>query len=591
MDYQVIIVLSVILLILISLYLNKIGIALTFFLGNLIFGLTGILKPEEILAGLANQQVIVIILLLFLGEVIRKTSVIEIVFSALFKRAKNYRLFIVQLMLIVAVFSIFLNNTPIVAVMLPFVFAWGKQNKVSVSLLLIPLSFAAILGGTSSLIGTSTNLIVNGMVMDQNIIPNLPQIDLFDFAPVGLTMTGIGILYFLFFGKTLLRERHSIRTDKIVEDNKMFYLEAEVRIGSKLINKTIEEVNFDEKKDIKLMEIHRENKIINDPEKHFKLQLGDKLYFTGISSKLAEMSEDMSGLTFPQVGLLHKQRQKEITEIVISHNSSLINKTMGKIRFRGRFDSAPIAIHRNGESFYGNISEIKLRAGDLILLLSGKNFPRLSETSDFYILSKVREMFKFPTWKVLVLFLGLGTAITISALGYATLFILLAVLTAILVIINMVSPKDIHKQINFNLYIIIAFSLSLGTAIMKTGTAEYIANFFDTLAPFGPIGLMFAIYLVTAILAAYITNQGAVALIFPIALTLALQHGFDPKPFILLVAYAAAANFMTPIGYQTNIMVYGPGNYTFKDFFRVGLPLTIIYMFVAVFILYQIYFK
>ena len=162
---------------------------------------------------------------------------------------------------------------------------------------------------------------------------------------------------------------------------------------------------------------------------------------------------------------------------------------------------------------------------------------------------------------------------------------------AILVIIDMISPKDIHKHIDFNLYMIIALSLSLGTAVMKTGTADFIANFFDTIAPFGPIGLMIAIYFITAILAAYITNQGAVALIFPIALTLALNHGFDPKPFILIVAYAAAANFMTPIGYQTNIMVYGPGNYSFKDFFRVGFPLTIIYMFVAVTILYQIYFK
>ena len=591
-NYQIIIVLVVIILILISLYLNKIGIALTFFLGNLIFGLTGILKPEEILAGLANQQVIVIIMLLALGEVIRRTSVIEIVFSALFKRAKSYNIFILQLMLLVAIFSIFLNNTPIVAVMLPFVIAWGKQHKVSVSLLLIPLSFAAILGGTSSLIGTSTNLIVNGMVMDQNIIPNLPQIDLFDFAPVGLTMTGIGILYFLIFGKKLLRDRHSVRTDKIVEQDKMFYLEAEIRMGSKLIDKTIEEANFDEKRGIKLIEIRRNDETFKDPEKTFTLQLGDKLYFTGISSEIAEISDDISGLSFPQVGLLHKQRQKEITEIVISHNSSLINKTFDEIRFRSRFDSAPIAIHRNGESFFGKISDIKLKAGDLILLLSGKNFPRLSnETNDFYVLSKVREMIKFPAWKVGILFGGLAGAIAISATGYASLFILLALLMAILVIIGMISPKDIHKRVDFNLYMIIALSLSLGTAVMKTGTADFIANFFDTIAPFGPIGLMIAIYFVTALLAAYITNQGAVALIFPIALTLALNHGFDPKPFILIVAYAAAANFMTPIGYQTNIMVYGPGNYSFKDFFRVGFPLTIIYMFVAVTILYQIYFK
>ncbi len=590
--YQTIIVLIVIILILISLYLNKIGIALTFFLGNLIFGITGILKPEEILAGLANQQVIVIIILLALGEVIRRTSVIEIIFSTLFKRAKSYNIFILQLMLLVAIFSIFLNNTPIVAVMLPFVIAWGKQHKVSVSLLLIPLSFATILGGTSSLIGTSTNLIVNGMVMDQNIIPNLPQIELFDFAPVGLTMTAIGILYFLIFGKKLLRERHALKTDNIVEQDKMFYLEAEVRLGSKLINQTIEEANLEEKKGIKLIEIKRDKTVFRNPKKDFKLALGDKLYFTGISSEIAEISEDISGLSFPHVGLLHKQSQKEITEIVISYNSSLINKSINEIRFRSLFDSAPIAIHRNGESFYGNISDIKLKAGDLILLLSGKNFPRLSsETNDIYVLSKVREMIKYPAWKVGILFGGLATAITISALGYASLFILLATLMALLVFIGMISPKDIHKRINFNLYMIIALSLSIGTAVMKTGTANYIANFFDTIAPFGPIGLMIAIYFITAILAAYITNQGAVALIFPIALTLALNHGFDPKPFILIVAYAAAANFMTPIGYQTNIMVYGPGNYSFRDFFRVGFPLTIIYMFVAVTILYQIYFK
>jgi len=591
-DYQIIIVITVIILILISLYLNKIGIALTFFLGNLIFGITGILKPEEILSGLANQQVVIIIILLALGEIIRRTSVIELIFSTLFKKANNYNIFILQLMLLVAIFSIFLNNTPIVAVMLPYVIAWGKQHKVSVSLLLIPLSFAAILGGTSSLIGTSTNLIVNGMVMDQNIIPNLPQIGLFDFAPVGLTMTGVGIIYFLLFGKKLLRERHIVKTDNIVAHDKIFYLEAEIRIGSKLINKTIEEANFEEKKGIKLTEIRRDNQFFKLPDKNFKLQLGDKLYFTGISSEIAEISDDISGLSFPQVGLLHKQRQKRITEIVISHNSSFINKTFDKIRFRSRFDSAPIAIHRNGESLYGNISDIKLKAGDLILLLSGKNFPRLSqETNDFYILSKVREMIKFPGWKIAILFGGLTAAITLSAIGYASLFILLSSLMALLVIIGMLPPKDIHKYIDFNLYMIIALSLSLGTAVMKTGTANYIANFFDSIAPFGPIGLMIAIYLVTAILAAYITNKAAVALIFPIALTLALNHGFNPKPFILIVAYAAAANFMTPIGYQTNLMVYGPGNYSFKDFFRIGFPLTIIFMFVSVTILYQIYFK
>jgi len=598
MNYEIFIVTGVIVFIILSLYKDWMGIALTFFVANVVLGATGILTPKEILSGFANENVVVIIMLLLIGDIIRQMGLLDTLFSRIFKYAKNYKMFMIQMMLFVSFFSTFLNNTPLVAIMLPFVLSWSKKHNVKPSLLLMPLSFSAIIGGTTTLIGSSTNLMVNGLVLDQNIIPNLPSLDMFDFTPVGVIMIVVGMAYFYFFGKALLirtakkKKQKRNKADRLQQ--KEYYLEAIVRDISDVAGKPIGETILANKNKVKLVEIIRGDNVIRAFTKNFILQAGDVLHLTGDKEYIADFIRNtMDVLNYPLVGMFYHKRKTSVSEIVISHNSTFINKKLGDIRFRSRFDSTPIAIHRNGVSFFGeSIKDIELKAGDLILLISGDDFYKLaSYSNDFYILSEILKMEKYPLGKSLVVIIGLLVAIFVSTLGLFSLFISLAVLFIVLIALKIVSPKDIDHKIDYNLFAIIALSLSLGTAMTKTGTAEYIAYFIDKLfVPMGPVGIMISVYLLTAILAAYITNKAAVALVFPIVLTLALHHGFNPKPFVLLVSYAAAANFITPIGYQTNLMIYGPGNYTFKDFFRVGLPLTLIYMAVTVFVLKYIYF-
>ncbi|MDA3778770.1 MAG: SLC13 family permease [Bacteroidales bacterium] len=590
LSFDLILVFLVILFILISLYKELLGTAFTFVVAVVALGFFGILTPKEILSGFANEQIAVIILLLLLGDIIRQTGVIEILFDRIFRSAKSYRGFLSRMMLIIAGFSAFLNNTPLVAVMMPYVNNWCRKKGISPSKFLLPLSYAAILGGCATLIGTSTNLIVSGMVIDQKIVSDLAPLNIFDFAWVGVPMIVIGFFYLLFFGEKLLPKR----TDLISEYSKFsreYIVEAQIRQYSKLIGKTIEEASLRNLKGLFLVEIIRKSYKISAVSPDVILQKDDILIFAGDTETIADMIKSDSGLTLPSVGMMSKKRKTEVVEIVISHNSSIIGKTVKEIRFRAKYDAAVIAVHRNGEKISGKIGGIEVHAGDVILLFSGADFvSRSNHTQDFYFISKVKDFNKLETYKTITLLGGTIATIALAAFKIVPLFLSLIVLILVLLAMKIANPKELHKAVDYNLGLIIALSLALGTAMIKTGAAELIANILiSVFLPFGKIGFLIGIYLITSILAAYITNKAAVAIIFPISLTMASNLGYDPIPFVLVVSFAAAANFMTPIGYQTNLMVYGPGGYSFKDFFRVGFPLTVLYMIVTVSILSYMY--
>jgi len=588
MDFNTIILLIVLAFILIALYTEFIGTAFTFIIAVGILGIFNILTPQEILSGFANEQVAIIIMLLLLGEIIRETAVIERAFDAVYKKNKPYKGFMFRIMSTTAFFSAFLNNTPLVAVMMPYVNSWGKKNKVAPSKLLIPLSFAAILGGSTTLIGTSTNLIVNGLVKDQTLFPEFTRLHLFEFAYVGLPMLIIGFAYILFFGYKLLPSKKGERDNLLT--NRKYIVEALIRPGSKLIGKTIEEANLRNLDGLFLVEIIRGNIVLPAVSPNTVLLENDLLYFAGETEKIADLVSGNNGLTFPQVGMLKKKIHTQVIEVVISHNSTLINKTVKEARFRSKYDAAIIAIHRNGEKVSGKIGEVKLKAGDVLLLLAGEDIASRADIYDFYFISKVKEMQKIPAYKTAILLTGTVLAIALSALHFISLFNALLILFVVILSIGVVSPKDIHKKIDLNLAGIIALSLALGTAMIKTGVASMLADDIILVSkPLGVVGVFFVLYFITTVLAAFITNKAAVAIMFPIAIATAYNLHVTPVPFALLIAYAAAANFMTPIGYQTNLMIYGPGGYTFKDFFRIGFPLTIIYMIVAVIILYYVY--
>ena len=583
MSPEGIIVLLVIAFLIGSLYTNYIGPGLTFVIAIAVLGLTQILTPAEILSGLANEQIAVIIMLLVLGDVVKKSSVIDNIFNKAFENAKTYRQFMARMTIMVSGFSAFLNNTPLVALMMPFVNDWSKKHGISASKLLIPLSYAAILGGCATLIGTSTNLVVNSLVVDQHIIPGLQPLNIFDFSFVGVPMIIFGISYLIIFGHKLLPDHKDI--SKTISTNTREFI-AEVRVTKKASfeGKTIEEAKLRNLKGLFLVEILRGEETIKPVTPQTKLSAEDILMFAGNTDTISDFVTTKEGLQLSQVGMFAKLRHSELVEVVIPHNSTLINKTAKTSSFRGRFDAAIIAIHRNGERISGKIGDVRLRPGDVLLLITGEDFAKnASESNDIYPLNKIKEFKKLPSYKSITLIGGTLTAILLSGLGVVSLFVALLILILLLIVMGIASSKDIAKGIDFNLILIIAMSLALGTAMVKTGVADIISHYtFEMLTPLGIVGIMAGIFILTNLLGSIITNIGTVALTFPIVLTLATNLNLNPKPFILLVAFAGAASFITPIGYQTNLMVYGPGRYKFTDFFRIGLPLAIIYMIVAV---------
>ncbi len=589
--FDLIVVFLVILFILVSLYWEILGASFTFTIAIVALGFFGILTPSEILSGFANEQIAVIIMLLLIGELIRKTGVIEYILDKVFRGAKGYKSFLSRMMFIIAGFSAFLNNTPLVAVMMPYIRVWSKKNDIAPSKLLIPLSYAAILGGCVTLIGTSTNLIVNGLVIDQQIIPNLPSLNIFDFTIVGLPMVLIGILFLIFTSRKLLPDKRDIITDFSTNSRK-YLVEAQVRPNSQLKGKTIEEAGLRNLKGLFLVEIIRENTKIPVVAPDEVLMEEDLLIFAGETDTVADMVKAKSGLTLPSVGMLQRKKKTEIVEVVISHKSSLINKTVKSFNFRAKYDAAVIAVHRNGAKITGKIGDILLKPGDVLLLFTGPDFmPRSRNTQDFYFISKIRNFQKLESYKIFTILGGTFLSIMLAALNVISLFMGLIIVILASLALNITNPKEIPKNVDFDLALIIGLSLALGTAMIKTGAAGLIANLLiNVFVPLGPVGLLFGIYLITSFLAAYITNKASVAIIFPISLTMASNLDLNPMPFILVVAFGAAANFMTPIGYQTNLMVYGPGGYSFKDFFKIGFPLTMIYMVVTIAMLGLLYF-
>ncbi|MCK4345297.1 MAG: SLC13 family permease, partial [Bacteroidales bacterium] len=576
---------------LVSLYKEIFGATFTFLVAIVVLGFFGVLTPAEILAGFANEQIAVIIMLLLMGDIIRRTAIIELVFDKAFQGVKGYRGFLGRMMIIVSGLSAFLNNTPLVAVMMPYVNSWCKKNDISPSRLMMPLSYAAILGGCATLIGTSTNLIVNGLLVDQEILPDLRSLRIFDFVYVGIPMILIGFLYLFFWGEKLLPSREKLDEDS-PENNRTYLIETQVRKNSDLIGKTIEESGLRNMKGLYLVEIQRDNRKIFVVSNNLIISQDDILVFAGDTAPVAELTKSGSGLTIPSVGMLHKKKQTEVVEIVISHNSSMIHKSLKEINFRARYDAAVIGIHRNEERITSKLREVVLKAGDVLMLYSGGDFVSQSHgTRDFYFISRVKEFKKVEGYKIAIVMGGLLLAIFLAAINVITLFMGLIILLMASLVLNITTPKDLPRGIDYDLGLIIVMSLALGTAMIKSGAAHIIANgFIAAFLPLGKVGILFGIYLITAFLAAYITNKAAVAIIFPISLTMAVTLDLNPIPFVLIVAYAAAANFMTPIGYQTNLMIYGPGGYAFKDFFKVGFPLTMIYMVVTVAILSLLYF-
>ena len=592
MEYFDIIVVSVVVVfIIISLYTELMNPVTTFIVGISALAVTKILSSDDILSGFANEQIAVIVLLLILGHIVQKTSVVDLYFAYLFQRAKTYKGFLMRLMAYVSVSSAFFNNTPLVAMMIPYIQNWSRKNNISSSKLLIPLSYAAIMGGSATLIGTSTNLIVNGLAIESGH----PSINIFEFTWVGLPMVVIGFFYMYFVGHKLLPNRKDVLSD-FNQRTKEYLVEAKIEEGSKLIGKTVEDAGLVAMQGYLLVELIRNDYRLTPIKPTRTIQKDDILIFASDTENVFELYKHSNGLTFPEEAQYISKERTNIAEIVIAKRSGMIGRPVNMSGMRDVYDASVIAVHRNGTRLAGKLGEIILRAGDHLLMFTGEEFQEKSEDiSDFYVISSENEVHKIGKVNRLILIWGLITTILLSAMGFISLFKALIVFLSAILIFKIATFDDIRRSIDIKLIAIASLALGLGKAMINTGLAENAAHFLiSLLQPFGIIGMMAGIFIITNLLASYMTNIAAVSIVFPVSFALGNELVANGQlatvmPFMLIVAYGASANYITPIGYFTNIMVYGSGNYKFKDFFKVGIPMAILHMITAITVLSLVY--
>ncbi len=579
-SYQPYFVMAVVAALFFVIYKEYTRPSVAFLLGVLLLTVMGILTPKEVLSGFSNESIVSIIMLILISTGLRKNYQIELLFDSIFKKARNYRGFLFRMMGQVALISSIINNTPVVAIMTPYVVNWGKKNNIAPSRLLIPLSYATIMGGMITLIGTSTTLVLNGFIQDAGQHSLLIE----DLLIIGSAVTFTGIIFIGLIGYKLLPNREDF-INRFGQNQREFIVETRILPHSKLINKNVLSAGLRNLKGVYLVEIRRGNRIFSPVEPFEILQQDDILFFAGNTEDIVDLIHSDKGLELPTTARTYgnDNQQIEVIEAVLSNFSSLIGKTVKESDFRNRYNAAIIAIHRNGERIRGKIGDIVLQAGDLLLLYAGTDFRnRVEIYRDLYIVSQLREINKPGKKRYYALGVIFSFAIILLLTGRFTLFPSLLIILTVMVGFQMISVQDVKRELDINMIIILVFSLAIGEAIIKTNAGDMIAHqFIRLLHPYGNIAILIGLLIIANLLTSFIGNIGSIAISFPLAYSISTSLGISGYPFYLTIAYAASAAFLTPISYQTNLIVYGPGGYTFKDFFRIGLPVNIIYLIVA----------
>jgi di/tricarboxylate transporter len=548
--------------------------------------LTGLVSAEEALAGLSDKAVVTVGAMLVLSHALVKTGLLEIAADRLSQVAGTRKwLGVAGLLAAASLMSGFLNNTAVVAILLPLAVDLCRRLGVSPSKVLIPLSYAAIFGGTLTLIGTSTNLLVDAVARRGGQRP----LGMFEFLPLGAVFTVIGLTFVLTFGRRYLPDRGVVAALTRKYGMTEYLTELRVPQSSKLLGRRLPDSELGERYDITVLAIQRGEVRLTENLSEIELRPDDVLIVRGGMDGLVKARADLgvallsdSKLTDAQLG----GGDRAFVEALVPPNSTLIGETLKTIDFRRRYGAFVLAIRHSGETLRTRLAQTPLRFGDTLLLVGPRDrVEELRERQELVVTSELDlHLHRHRLWWLVLLLLPL--AMGLAAAGVVEIVTAAAVACIVLLVVGAITPREAYRSVDWSVVFFIAAFVPVGSAMFNTGASDYLADLVlaplawlpPEVAPWAAISLL---YLATSLVTEVVTNNASAIILTPVAMSMASELGVDPRPFIFAICFAASAAFMTPTGYQTNMMVFGPGGYRFSDYLRLGIPMNTLFWLVA----------
>ncbi len=539
----------------------------------------GLVSPAEALSGFASQATITVAAMFVLSAGLARSGALAAL-GRWFARIRTGWVFTLAVMLTLGAMSAFVNNTAALAVFLPVVLAVAAANRFSASKVLIPMSYAAQMGGVCTLIGTSTNLLVHALAQDMG----LSGFGLFEFAPLGLITMAAGMVYLMLVGPWLLPDRRGAELSETYQLGK-YITELRVMEGSPLVGKSVAEARLAEQHGVYVLELLRGDEKIWSPRAQ-QLAAGDVLLARGDWERLSALKAEARLQIEPEFTLRDahfREADQVLTEVMVAPGSRLVGHTLAELDFQWHYNATALAIHRRGEVLREKLKDVRLTVGDILLLVTTPEEMRaLRGNRNLVVLTEREEAggSRRRAW--------LSIAIMVAVVAVAVTGWLPIVASAILgcialVVSRCLDAEEVYEAIDWRVIVLLAGVLPLGIALQKSGAAGAIADAtMGLVGAHGPLAALAALYLLTAVLTEFMSNNASAVLLTPIAAATAQALGVDPTPFLVAVAFAASTSFATPVGYQTNTMVYNAGGYRFTDFVRIGLPLNLLFWVIAV---------
>ncbi|MDP3516760.1 MAG: SLC13 family permease [Pseudohongiella sp.] len=550
-----------------------------------LLSVAGVLSPSEALSGFANSGLITVAAMFAVAAGLHASGGIDLLVNRLLGKPVTTRSAIIRLLLPVLPLSAFLNNTPVVATMIPAINAWSRKIGIAPSRLLIPLSYGSILGGTITMIGTSTNLVVAGQY---EAITGRADFSIFSITAVGLTVAVVGSAFMVLVLPRLLPDRS---TRKPFANMREFTVEVAVDPNGPLVGLTVEQAGLRNLERLYLVEISRGNSVVTAAPSEERLQAADRLVFAGETDAITDLLR-INGLTASMgnaTPLMEDRAERRLVEVVVSQSCAAIGETVRSSKFHDRYGAIVLALARNGERIEGNLGNIIIQPGDTMLLEARPAFvSRQRYNKDFLVVNDLEK--EAPRHeKAMLAWVILGAAVLAAGIGFISMLNAALLAVGAMMLTGCLSVSQAEKSLDMPVLITIAASFALGAALEKTGVAATLAENLVAMSGGRPWLLLVLIYTAVTLLTETITNNAAAVIMVPLALAITQQAGLNPEPFMLAIMIAASASFATPLGYQTNLMVYGPGGYRFSDFLRAGIPMNIVVGVTAVITLLLLY--